>query len=728
MPTKKPSPADALAEADLRRSGLTLADCPGAFVCSAEESQRLGHAALPSVAFPYWNPFSGEFTPLDQFHRARYLSPPGGFTAQTKAQRYSQPAGSLNDLYVPRRVAGADFDWAGYLSDPKRGALYFTEGEKKALAGAKAGLPVIALGGVTVWCAQTRGAAELPMLSKIDFRGRDAYVVFDTDEDAGLKPEVLTAAHRFMEHLLLRGATPSLVVLPSDGGKTGLDDYLLSHSLDDLYAYVDGHATAVSDSKHLCECAARYAYVCSVDRFVPLSADDDVDYMTVDHADHVLGKREVVLPRLERVRVQGGASVVRRQPKVMRLADAMLAWGGADKFSSAVYRPGSPRVVDEGRAHMLNLWTGWRCEYSDSTLPTTEQRQDALGEWEWALDNVFGCDPVAREYVDHWLYYPMRHPGAKLYTCALVCSREQGVGKSFIGHMLAKHVYGLARPGPRHAWQLSEGDLHGQFNPYMHAVSFVEADDIAASEKKSVYERVKSFVTSDTVQVNLKGVPQFMEVNCANFWFTSNDDAPFFLSQQDRRAFVHVPRRAKKDEARYRALELMFDRGVAGPSLLWHARERYAEGAFNPRAAAPMTAGRADVLLNGRSALRDWACCLVDGAETLTRPYATGREVFALMQLEVPGGERYSADAVGHALRDAGAGRWRDGQQVYVKTEAGARRAERVWLLGPAGAALSKDDLAAGLAGAAFNRRSAGDNVVPFPKATKPKAPGAKKF
>lgn len=678
--------AKKLAEEDLARSGLSLDDAAelGAEPLTRAETRALGHGLDScSILFRYWDPFEQRYTPEKIFHRVRYLESPSGFAAQQRPQRYSQPAGSLNDVYVPRLVEGRGHDWKGYLSDARRGALYFTEGEKKAAAACRLGVPCLALGGVDVWRAATRGADELPLLSQIDLKGRDAYVVFDTDEDAGLKPEVLAAAHRFMEHLLLRGATPSLVVLPAEGRKkTGLDDYLRSHTADELRAYALDHSQGVSDARALCEASARFVFVKDVDRFVSLDPAEEPGYMSVDHLDHVLSKKQVTLPRMEKMRVQGGGWVVRPQPAIMRLSDALLTWGGADKYACAVYRPGEPRIlIERGRRRVLNLWTGWRCEYDDSTLPPAPELAHAMGEFSWALDNVFADDPIAREFVEHWLYYPLRHPGAKLNTFALVCSRVQGIGKSFIGHMLAKHVYGLTRPGHRHAWQLSEGDLHNPFNPYLNAVSFVEGDDIAASEKKSVYERVKSFVTSDTVQVNMKGVTQFMIENRANFWLTSNEDAPFFLADEDRRAFVHVPKRAKKDDDRYRALELLFERDVAGKALLWHARERYSERGFNPRAPAPITIGKLEVGLNGRGSLRDWAFGLIQEPESLTRPFGTPRELYALMQLELPGGERYSTDAMGHALRDAGATRWSHGAQAMVRDGPQTRR-ERVWVVG----------------------------------------------
>lgn len=685
-----------LAEEDLGRSGLTLDDLSllGGEVADEARTVALGHSvAAPSIVFPYWDPFAEEFTPLDVFHRVRLLGALPGFAGQaSRPQRYSQPRGTLNSLYVPRCVEGAPFDWRGFLT-ASTDTLYITEGEKKAACACKAGLRCVALGGVTAWSARARGARELPLLERVEMKGRTIVVVFDTDADAGLKPEVLRAARDLLDHLLLRGATPLLAVLPSrPGRKMGLDDYLVERG---VAAFRDevmpGCAVEHADAKTLCEAAARYAYLQDVDRFAPRCADDELVYMSVDHLDRALGRREVSLPRLERVRAQGGGYVVRPLPKVVRLADALLAWGGGERYACAAYEPGQPRVVEANGRRALNLWTGWRCEYAGTDrLPTAAVRERVLAEWFWALDNVFGDDPVAREHVERWLFYPIQRPGAKLATFALVTSREEGIGKSFVGHMIAKHLYGLTRPGPRHGWQLAEGDLHSPFNGYLNAVSFIEGDDVAAHDRKSVYERIKSYVSSDTVQINLKNVPQFMVQNRANFWLTSNDEAPFYLSGGDRRAFVHVPRRAAKDPERYHRLQLDFDAGVAGPALLWWARERFDAGSFSPVDEAPMTAGKREVCAAAETGPREWATTLVADVRELTRPCATPRELHALLSIEVPNGDRVTMEMLGHAMRAAGAARWAAGALVAVRRDGVVRR-ERVWLLDPAGPASRAD-------------------------------------
>lgn len=677
---KTTSPLHKQAEADLARSGITLeeADDLGIVVIDKNECAALGHTQPDdAILFQYWDPFAEEFQDVEEFHRVRLIGTPTGFAAQVKGQRYSQPPGTLNSVYIPRIVDGTMFDWRKFLKDPT-GTLYITEGEKKAIAACKAGVPTLGLGGVTMFQSQKRGTFSLPLLDKVDWRGRDVGIVFDTDTAQGLKPDVLRAAERLLDWLLLKGSRPFLVTLPSSGEKVGLDDYFLKHGKIEFELLVAEQQIKHDDAVLLTRAACQYQYVQDIDRFV---GEDPHQLYQTQHLDRVLGMKQVAMLRMEKGKDPNGRPTTKWIPKPLPLAEALIIWPGTETFKSMTYAPGQERTIWTNDRPYLNLWSGWKCEYKKEELPSEARRAIILREWMWAMDNVFADDAVAREFAEHWLMYPLKYPGAKLNTFALVCSREEGIGKSFLGHMLAKHVYGLTKPGPRHAWQLAEGDLAGQFNPYMFATSFVEGDDIASHDKKSVYERVKSFVTSDTIQINTKNNPQFMMENRCNFWLTSNDAAPFYLNEASRRAFIHIPRRAKKDRERYVALMHMFESGEAGPTLLHYAREKYNEGSFIPSLDAPLTEGKKEIALNSRTGSKEWVYDLIQHSDMLTRPVATAREIMALIEQENVQG-KVTSESIGHHLRDAGAIRWRNGMQINIMHSDGTVRRERIWVLG----------------------------------------------
>ena len=178
-----------LAEADLARSGLTLADVRGAQVLDhvaaraalrREREQRI--RAEGAYSIPY---FSLEGAPLtDQdvpFLRLRLLGAHDGETP-----RYLAPSGSLSHVYVPAQFLDA-------LAHASAGVAVLTEGEKKAIAGCKAGIPTLALPGIRMF--------RNPL-------GKDEEARRD------LLPELADLLHRLVEDY---GLHTLIVLLDSDG-------------------------------------------------------------------------------------------------------------------------------------------------------------------------------------------------------------------------------------------------------------------------------------------------------------------------------------------------------------------------------------------------------------------------------------------------------------------------------------------------------------------------------
>jgi len=126
------------------------------------------------------------------------------------------------------------------LADPDK-PLWITEGQKKADALASRG--VIALALLGVWNFKGRnsfgGVSFLADFDYVAFKNRDVRIVFDSD--LMTKAGVRKALERFTEHLQRKGAHVAAVYLPTlEGQKVGVDDFLLTHSIEDLEGLIDG--------------------------------------------------------------------------------------------------------------------------------------------------------------------------------------------------------------------------------------------------------------------------------------------------------------------------------------------------------------------------------------------------------------------------------------------------------------------------------------------------------
>lgn len=234
---------------DLGSSGLIPEDLQAREVSPVE----LAATAAPSTAtggyvIPYWD-VNGNPIP---FYRIKlYRSTP----------KYKQPKDTGNHVYFPplfsRVLEGNQY-------------VLLTEGEKKAAAAVKAGIPCAALGGVDSWrnrmlvlpgdtklsaakssnrkTIQAKLPSTLSLISEsytlaegmqelIDLvlhQNKHLILVYDSDLGTGLKSEVQRAAASLGYELRYRGISTSHIrqlILPMQKGngqeKVGLDDYLV---------------------------------------------------------------------------------------------------------------------------------------------------------------------------------------------------------------------------------------------------------------------------------------------------------------------------------------------------------------------------------------------------------------------------------------------------------------------------------------------------------------------
>ncbi|RAL69249.1 DNA primase [Dehalococcoides mccartyi] len=190
-------------------------------VCKAELG-RFGFAPVqqrvPGLLIPLWG-VDGQ--------AAGYQLRPDNPRAnnQSKPVKYELPAGSANRLDCPPRCQKA-------LGNPKL-PLWITEGSKKA--DALAGRDACAVSVTGVWGFKGKnefgGVTFLADWDYIALKDRTVYLAFDSD--IVTKEPVRKALSHVAEHIRRKGAKVQIVQLPRLEGqnKTGIDDYLLQHSL-----------------------------------------------------------------------------------------------------------------------------------------------------------------------------------------------------------------------------------------------------------------------------------------------------------------------------------------------------------------------------------------------------------------------------------------------------------------------------------------------------------------
>lgn len=203
---------------DLHRSGLSDGTIELMAVRSVppRDIDRLANGGLQGVEsvleFPY---------PSLNFSRYKLFPP---LKTSDGTLRYFQAKGSGCHLYVLPPVAEKLTD----VSEP----LFIVEGEKKAAMAVQAGLSAIGIGGVWNWKDKEswKGIEELQAVA---FADRDVGLVFDSDTWA--RDDLQQAVYALGKYLEFRGAKVSAYLIPQPTKeKVGLDDYLLTHSVEDF--------------------------------------------------------------------------------------------------------------------------------------------------------------------------------------------------------------------------------------------------------------------------------------------------------------------------------------------------------------------------------------------------------------------------------------------------------------------------------------------------------------
>ena len=596
----------------------------------------MGFAPRGGIFIPYFD-FDGEVT---QFFRVRFLEdpPPNGWNATPiKPQRYAQPAGSVNEIYLSPLVPWNE------LKDDVSVPLVITEGEFKAACACSHDIAAIGLGGVWNFRAAKMGLPFLTQLERIKWRGRQVYVCFDSD--AAEKPNVMAAEASLASELLRRGADARIVRLPADGDdKVGLDDWLMNCAKpkEEFEALLESARPIDAKTAALHRMNSEFVLISKPPCVMNLKTRDSYKY--ADFVNIVCADRAVEITETD---TKGN-----RKVKVVDTAREWVKWAGHTKADGVIYAPGESEMVD-GK---FNLWQGWRYE------PRKGDVQPFLD----LLRYIFKGDAEAQRWFLQWLAYPVQHPGVKLFSACVLWGAQGGTGKSLLGEILDM----LYQP---HGVIINEERLDGRFNAWQEGVSFCVGEEITGNDSRLFANKLKDMVTRQHVYVEHKGIDAMRLVDCTNYLLFSNHPDAVKLDVQDRRYFVwETPSEKLATKEGTRISRAM--KSPEGMSALMHYLLEVDTSDFEPRAAPPVTHSKQAMIRDGMSDVELWIQrVLHENALQVPLELATADD---MMRLYEPDDTRRKIRPVGmsRALRTAGLHqvnnsmvvKLTDGRQVHI--------------------------------------------------------------
>jgi len=556
----------------------------------------------------YKIPYFGLAGNVVNFYREKLIPARESFAG---TQKYSQPPKTPPQFYLPPYL-----NWQELASatGPDAPALWITEGEKKSAKACKEGIPCIGLGGVWNW----RTKAGL-IKDFTDFKwSRDVIICFDSD--AKRNPDILLAQYQLARTLLKMGAKVKILQLPDlRGKKTGLDDYLLDHDVEELY---DIGPNEFEISEKLWSLNNQFAVI---DNPPGIWSFESHRYVRKPDWEILLANQMIPNPS--------------GKGKPESMSNMWLRWECRRSYKGVEYSPGKAPTYDR----ILNLWSRWgvKPEEGDTVL------------WHKLLEYLIP-KPELRQWFEQWLAYPLQHPGAKLYTAVLVWGLHKGTGKSLIGYTM-KHIYG-------ENWtKIKNKELTSDFTEWMDKKQFILGEEISSTDKRVEADDIKDLITGDFSLINEKFQPRYMIKNCANFYFTSNHpDAIFIESDDERRFFVHEVKSPPLDEGFYKKYDAWLNSGKAGPALFYYLLYKVDTSKFNPKAPAMATESKKAMVDLSRTDLERWTHELRNHPDSVLQMDGKiiPKDVYTVSELlkmyDPYGHKNVSSTAMGKALRKAG--------------------------------------------------------------------------
>ena len=245
-----------------------------------------------------------------------------------------------------------------------------------------------------------------------------------------------------------------------------------------------------------------------------------------------------------------------------------------DTVVDKMFWPGAEMIFEYEGKLMLNGY------YVSGVEPCNAINDDGQAVIDMVREHVkFSIsDEREQRILIDWLAYIVQNPGKRV-NWALLLQGAQGSGKSYFVKLL-QYVLG------EHVRNLDPTAIAGRFTGWAHGslVIGVEEIRISGTNRYEVLDRMKPFITNDTIQIEEKGRDHRTVPNFTSYLMLTNHKDAIPLTSGDRRYCV-IFSRIQSEEQLYK--ELDSEKGA----------EQYFERLFNE------TARRADAL---KRWLLDW--------------------------------------------------------------------------------------------------------------------------
>ncbi|WP_149537781.1 primase-helicase family protein [Siccirubricoccus phaeus] len=189
----------------------------------------------------------------------------------------------------------------------------------------------------------------------------------------------------------------------------------------------------------------------------------------------------------------------------------------------------APDIDQKDLPESYNTWRGWGLDVDPQEPPHPVAWETLRKHFEEAY---FQGRKRELEWFYSWLadlfQNPMSKPGS-----SIILRGKKGTGKTLLADIMKKLI------GAQYFARLDKpSQLTGQFNGHLLSTLLVDVEEAFFSGDKAAEGTIKSWITSEDVQIRLMRTDGFMAKNFSRFMFTSNEKWVVPVSDDERRFFV----------------------------------------------------------------------------------------------------------------------------------------------------------------------------------------------
>lgn len=213
------------------------------------------------------------------------------------------------------------------------------------------------------------------------------------------------------------------------------------------------------------------------------------------------------------------------------------------------------------------------------------------------MDHLFPNDADRHEMLK-WCATLIARPDVKMHYGVLLMSEMQGVGKTTLGEKILQPLVGYDNCSIPNEHDITES----QWNYWIAHKRLAIVNEIYAGSSAKAYNRLKSVITDQTIQVSQKFQAPYMVDNWVHVFACSNSKRALQIAMDDRRWLVPTCTELKKPTKYWWELNRWL-RGEGGLQAIAHWAKGFVEefGFVGPGQDAPASSAKDEAIEEGMS-------------------------------------------------------------------------------------------------------------------------------